>query len=63
MQTIEHQYDELFHEIESQTKRGTEHRDLTYKTVPLHRKEHEISHPYHQYYQSEQRGAVAVAPY
>lgn len=41
MHDIEHQYDELFHEIEAETKHGVEHHDVTYKTLPLHRKEHD----------------------
>ena len=38
----------MFHEIEAETKHGVEHHDVTYKTLPLHRKQHEISHPYHE---------------
>mmetsp|Transcript_6509 Transcript_6509/g.7795 ORF Transcript_6509/g.7795 Transcript_6509/m.7795 type:complete len:276 (+) Transcript_6509:1438-2265(+) len=44
---IEHEYDELFHMIESKTKHPVEHTDITYKTLPLDRKEHDIAHPYH----------------
>ena len=47
MHDIEHEYDKLFHMIESKTKHPIEHKDITYKTLPLDRKEHEISHPYH----------------
>jgi hypothetical protein len=40
MHDIEHQYDQLFHEIEAQTKHGVEHTDVHYKTLPLDRKDH-----------------------
>lgn len=33
---IEHEYDELFHMIESETKHPIEHTEITYKTLPLH---------------------------
>lgn len=46
MHDIEHSYDQLFHEIESETKHGVEHHDVEFKTLPLHRKTHDVTHPY-----------------
>ena len=35
MHDIEHEYDQLFHMIESKTHHGVEHRDIIYKTLPF----------------------------
>jgi len=42
MHDIEHEYDQLFHEIEAQTIHGVEHTDVTYKMVPVEGKLHEV---------------------
>ena len=35
MSDIENEYNQLYHEIESETSHGIQHHDI-YKTVPLH---------------------------
>lgn len=60
---IEKEYDTLFHKIEAETGHGVEHHDVTYKTLPLHRKEYAIAHDYHtsDFYDDHQvHPAVAV---
>ena len=53
MHDIEHEYDQLFHEIEAQTKHGVEHHDVEHALLPLdggeghahpYPVEHEVSH-------------------
>ena len=45
MHDIEHEYDQLFHEIEAQTEHGVEHHDVEHHMLPLDGGEGH-AHPY-----------------